>query len=151
MPAEFAELELGELGELGDTIAEFEGSPINVAGGIPGERAVVRIYRYRRRRKDIVSGIVSRVIEPSPHRVAPRCGYCGPCSGCQWQHIAYPVQLQFKREEIEAAGHYDSLRDVRLILPTPARLHQYYIATTPGSPSEWEASWVSRTGLRAGL
>lgn len=127
MPAEFAELELGELGELGDTIAEFEGMPINVAGGIPGERAVVRIYRYRRRRKDMVSGIVSRVIVPSPHRVVPRCGYCGPCSGCQWQHITYPVQLQFKREKIEdCLGNYDSLRET-MVLPTlPAPSEYYY-------------------------
>ena len=127
MPAEFAELELGELGELGDTIAEFEGRPINVAGGIPGERAVVRIYRYRRRRKDIVSGIVSRVIEPSPSRVAPRCGYCGPCSGCQWQHIAYPVQLEFKREKIESClAEYDSLRGTTVLPTLPAPSEYYY-------------------------
>ena len=72
MPAEFAELELGALGELGDTMAEFEGGTINVAGGIPGERAVVRIYRYRRRRKDVVSGIVSRFSKR--RRIAPRRG-----------------------------------------------------------------------------
>ena len=127
MPAEFAELELGELGELGDTIAEFEGRPINVAGGIPGERAVVRIYRYRRRRKDIVSGIVSRVIEPSSSRVAPRCGYCGPCSGCQWQHISYPVQLEFKREKIESClAEYDSLRGTTVLPTLPAPSEYYY-------------------------
>ena len=126
MPAEFAELELGELGELGDTIAEFEGSPINVAGGIPGERAVVRIYRYRRRRKDVVSGIVSRVIEPSPYRVAPRCGYCGPCSGCQWQHIDYSTQLEFKREKIASClGQYDTLSNVK-VLPTLQAPSGYY-------------------------
>ena len=127
MPAEFAELRLGELGELGDTIAEFEGRPINVAGGIPGERAVVRIYRYRRRRKDMISGIVSRVIEPSPNRVAPRCGYSGPCSGCQWQHIAYPVQLEYKRVKIESClGKYNSLGGTKALPTLPAPNNYYY-------------------------
>ncbi len=126
MPAEFAELELGALGELGDTMAEFEGNTINVAGGIPGERAVVRIYRYRRRRKDVVSGIVARVLESSPDRVVPRCGYCGPCSGCQWQHIAYPAQLRLKRETVEShLKRYDALSEVEVLptLPAPAKFY----------------------------
>ncbi len=125
-PAEFAELELGELGELGDTTAEFEGRAINVAGGIPGERALVRIYRYRRRRKDIVSGIVSRVLEASPNRVIPKCGYCGPCSGCQWQHVTYSAQLELKREAIQAClRRYDSLNEAK-VLSTLAAPSEYY-------------------------
>ena len=125
-PAEFAELQLGAIGELGDTTAEFEGRPINVAGGIPGERALVRIYRYRRRRKDVVSGIVTRVLEASVDRVAPRCGYCGPCSGCQWQHIAYQTQLRFKREAVEGClKRYDSLKGTK-VLPTLAAPSEYY-------------------------
>ena len=126
MPAEFVELELGELGELGDTTAEFEGRSINVAGGIPGELALVRIYRYRRRRKDMVSGIVSRVLVASPNRVTPKCGYCGPCSGCQWQHISYPTQLELKRETVEGClRRYDSLNGMK-VLPTLAAPSEYY-------------------------
>lgn len=126
-PPEFAELELGALGELGDTTAEFEGRTINVAGGIPGERALVRIYRYRRRRKDMVSGIVDRVLQASPDRVTPRCGYCGPCSGCQWQHIAYPTQLRFKRETIEEClSRYDSLDGAKVLPALPAPTEFYY-------------------------
>ncbi len=125
-PAEFAELELGEFGALGDTTAEFEGRAINIAGGIPGERALVRIYRYRRRRKDVVSGIVCRVLEPSPDRVTPKCGYCGPCSGCQWQHISYPAQLRLKRETIEGClSRYDSLSGAK-VLPALAAPGEYY-------------------------
>ena len=74
---EYAELLLGEMDELGDTTAEFEGKTINVAGGIPGERVIARIYRYRRRRQNKVSGIVDSVLIPSPDRVSPKCGYYG--------------------------------------------------------------------------
>ena len=109
--AETACLTLDRFGTLGDTVAEFEGREINVFGGIPGERVVCRIVRYRRRRKAVVSGIVTDVLEPSPHRVAPPCPYFGPCSGCQWQHIDYAHQLDLKREAVrQAVDEYDSLR-----------------------------------------
>ena len=107
---ETACLTLERFGTLGDTVAAFEGREINVFGGIPGEEAVCRIVRYRRRRKAVVSAIVTEVLEPSPHRVAAPCPYFGPCSGCQWQHIDYDHQLHLKREAVrQAVGEYGSL------------------------------------------
>ena len=107
---ETARLTLGEFGELGDTTAEFEGGWINVFGGISGEEVVCRIVRYRRRRKAVVSGVVTDVLRPSRHRVAPPCPYFGPCSGCQWQHIDYSYQLELKRGAVRRAiGEYGSL------------------------------------------
>ena len=74
-----------------------------------------------------MSGIVDRVLEASPDRVTPRCGYCGPCSGCQWQHIAYPTQLRFKRETIqECLSRYDSLDGVDVLPALPAPTEFYY-------------------------
>ena len=101
-PDGYATLTLDEMGPLGDTIAQFEGEPINVFGGIVGEEVVARIVRYRRRRKHYVSGIVTEVLEASPHRVAAPCPYFGPCTGCQWQHIDYGRQIEMKREVVEA-------------------------------------------------
>ena len=124
---EFAELTLGEMTALGDAAAEFEGETISVAGGIPGERVVARIHRYRRRRKRIVAAIVERVLEPSPLRAVPKCGYYGPCSGCQWQHIAYPAQLEFKRQSItRSLSGYDSLSETRVLPTMPAENRYYY-------------------------
>ena len=124
---EFGELLLGEMDEQGDTSAEFEGESINVAGGIPGERVIARIHRYRRRRKQRVSATVKTVVTPSPDRVTPKCGYYGACSGCQWQHIAYPAQLELKRQRIirEFAG-YESLSGVHVGDTLPAPTEYYY-------------------------
>ena len=117
---ETAELELRAMGPLGDTVADFEGQPINVFGGITGERVVARIYRYRRRKKNIVSAMVDSVLEPSTDRVATPCPYYGPCSGCQWQHIAYERQLKLKREAVEAQlRDYPALASVA-VSPTRA-------------------------------
>ena len=126
-PPEFAELALGEMNALGDATAEFEGETIAVAGGVPGERVVARVHRYRRRRKPVVAAIVERVLEPSPDRVVPKCGYCGPCSGCQWQHIDYPAQLELKRQTvIRSLRAYDSLAQVRVPPALPSERRYYY-------------------------
>lgn len=39
-----------------------------------------------------------RILEPSPHRVAPRCSHFGVCGGCHYQHVVYDEQLRLKRE-----------------------------------------------------
>ena len=100
---ELVELVLGDIGPSGDTTAEFEEGTIEVFGGIPGERVVARIHRYRKRRRQIVAAAVARVISASPHRVAPPCPYYGPCSGCQWQHIEYEHQLALKADSVRRA------------------------------------------------
>ena len=118
---ELATLNLEEMGPLGDTMAPFEDGRINVFGGIPGEKVVARIVRYRRKRRRHVSGIVTEVVDPSPYRVAPPCPYFGPCSGCQWQHIDYPHQLDLKRSAVRAEMEaYGSLRAVAVAAPEPA-------------------------------
>ena len=123
---EIAQLELTSWGSLGDTLAAFEDGTINVFGGIPGEQVEVRILRYRRRRQDHVSGIVTRVLTPSPHRVKAPCGYFGACTGCQWQHIAYEHQLELKRDRVsDNFSKYFQLQAVQIspTLPSPQLLN----------------------------
>ena len=118
---EYAELRLTSMGDLGDSIADFEDGTIQVFGGIVGELVRARIYRYKRRRKEMVSGMVSDVIDPSPHRVASPCSYFGFCSGCQWQHISYEHQLTLKRDIVRNAfNNYPSLSDVVISNTHPA-------------------------------
>ncbi len=118
---EHAELYLDRMGDLGDTLAELDGEPVNVFGGIVGERVLARIVRYRRRRKHYVSGIVTEVLDPSPHRVPPPCPFFGPCTGCQWQHIEYDHQLRLKRGIVsDHFKEYESLRDAEVAQPLAA-------------------------------
>lgn len=120
-PKEFAELRLTSMGTLGDTVAEFEDSTIQVFGGIVGELVKARIYRYKRRRKEMISGMVSEVIEPSPHRIQSPCAYFGFCSGCQWQHISYEHQLNLKRDILKNVfDEYPSLGEVSVSNTHPA-------------------------------
>ena len=119
---EIATLDLHAWGDLGDTLAHFEDSVINVFGGIPGERVNARIVRYRRRRRQHVSAIVTEVLAPSPHRISAPCPYFTACTGCQWQHISYDRQLQLKRDRVsEAFSEYDELRGTEIspTIPSP--------------------------------
>ncbi len=65
------------------------------------------------------------LVTPSPDRVAPNCPHFGQCGGCLFQDIAYPRQLELKRNflirELEAGGvEAGILRDlVGPIVPSP--------------------------------
>ena len=124
---EYARLALEGMEPMGDTRALYNGETVNVFGGIPGEEVVARIVRHRGRRRRNVSGIVTEVLTPSRHRVAPPCPYFGPCSGCQWQHIEYPHQLRLKQQAVEdQLRRYAALEGVSVspAVPSP-QLFEY--------------------------
>ena len=51
-------------------------------------------------KKNFARAKLLRVEKPSPERVEPECRYFGACGGCQYQHVAYPTQLQLKHKQI---------------------------------------------------
>lgn len=82
------------------------GSPERSDGGwvvmvpftLPGERVRARVYRNHR---NFSEADLLEVLTPSPHRVAAPCPLFGTCGGCQYQHLAYPEQLAWKRRQVE--------------------------------------------------
>ncbi len=79
----------------GDALGRHEGKVIFVPYAIPGEEALVEIVEDK---GSYARAQLVEILSPSPHRVDPPCPHFGPgkCGGCQWQHIAYPAQLEFK-------------------------------------------------------
>ena len=75
---------------------------------LPGETVEAEIVE---KRKGFSVARLSAVIEPSPRRTEPPCPYFGTCGGCQWQHIAYAAQVEFKeailRETLRRIGKLD--------------------------------------------
>jgi tRNA/tmRNA/rRNA uracil-C5-methylase (TrmA/RlmC/RlmD family) len=63
-----------------------------------------------------------KILQPSPDRVAPPCRYFGECGGCQYQHLAYPVQLRIKHKQacdlLQRIGGIDPAR-VDPVIPCP--------------------------------
>ena len=93
------ELILDGMVSSGECAASWNGEPATVFGGIPGERVLAELVRKQR---DRIAARVVEVLDPSPHRITPKCEYFWPCTGCQWQHISYEHQLELKQEWIAA-------------------------------------------------
>jgi 23S rRNA (uracil1939-C5)-methyltransferase/tRNA (uracil-5-)-methyltransferase len=70
---------------------------------LPGEKVRVRIYRNH---KNFSEADLLEVLTPSPHRIDPKCPLFGSCGGCQYQHLAYPEQLKWKRQQVEELLKY---------------------------------------------
>lgn len=104
------ELEITTLTNLGSGLGrvqiENRESKIEHSGGwvvmvpftLPGERVRARVFRNQ---KNFSEADVVEILTPSPARVAPRCPLYGRCGGCQYQHLAYPEQLNWKRRQVE--------------------------------------------------
>ena len=66
----------------------------------PGDRVRVRVVE---RKKRFGRAEILELIEPGPDRVEAPCSVFGRCGGCRWQHLAYPAQLEAKREILREA------------------------------------------------
>lgn len=84
----------------GKSVARLDGLVLFVRGAVPGDEAVVRIGRVKKR---YVEGQVVHIVRPSPLRTLPRCRYFGDCGGCKWQNVEYGAQLDAKRQSVQEA------------------------------------------------
>lgn len=92
-------LRMDDLSNQGVGVGRVNGWVVMVAGALPGELVRTRIFRNH---KNYSEGDLIEVIERSPDRVEPRCALFGVCGGCQYQHLAYEAQLDWKRRQIVA-------------------------------------------------
>jgi len=81
----------------GEGVARLDEFVVFVPFVIVGEEVEAEITDVK---KNFARARLVGVLRPSPHRVTPKCRYFGDCGGCQYQHIDYPTQLEFKRKQI---------------------------------------------------
>lgn len=93
-------LQLTTMAHGGRALGRRQGQVVFVPYAIPGETVEVEIVESGRH---WAQARLLKVLEPSPHRVAPPCPYFGPegCGGCQFQHIVYQAQVEFKRQVVQ--------------------------------------------------
>jgi 23S rRNA (uracil1939-C5)-methyltransferase len=104
------ELVVDKIAHGGPGVARVDGFVVFVRGGVPGDRILGRVYRKKR---GYAEAALLEVLEPSPDRTEPPCPYCGTCGGCQWQHIQYDAQLDYKRSHVkETVERIGGLQDV---------------------------------------
>ncbi|MCH7594181.1 MAG: class I SAM-dependent RNA methyltransferase [Chloroflexi bacterium] len=110
------------MNERGEMWSEYKGFRVLVEGGIEGESVTVEILR---RFPEHLGTRVVEVAEASSDRVQPECPYTAVCTGCQWQHVRYERQLQFKQAMVsDALASEASVKDARVLptLPSPLQL-----------------------------
>jgi 23S rRNA (uracil1939-C5)-methyltransferase len=96
-PGQVIPLEVHGLGHSGEGVGRYEGLTVFVPGGAPGDKLRARVSEVK---KNYARATLVNVVEPSPNRVVPPCPVVGECGGCQLQHIAYPAQLELKRQQV---------------------------------------------------
>lgn len=92
------ELDIVTLTNMGQGLGRLDGWVIMVPFALPGERVLVKVWRNH---ANFSEADLVRVLEPSPHRVEPRCPLFTRCGGCQYQTLAYAEQLVWKRRQVE--------------------------------------------------
>lgn len=104
----------------GDGVGRLDGMAIFVPYVALGETVEVELTELK---KNFGRAKLVRIVQPSPARVDPVCGYFGRCGGCQYQHIAYAAQLPMKRKQIadlmQRIGGFDGTL-VREVVPCPS-------------------------------
>lgn len=117
----------------GEGLTHQDGKALFAPFVLPGEQVDVEIFERTRK---LDRGRVTRVLEPSPNRVEPRCPHFGVCGGCDYQHISYDDQLELKEQILRETLH----RIGRIDWKGPIAIHR--------SPS-WEyrnrAQWKVRS------
>lgn len=81
-------------------ITHVAGKAVFVDGALPLEQ--VEFSPYKRKASYELANL-SRVVAPSPFRVAPRCEYFSVCGGCSMQHLDATAQTAVKQRVLEDA------------------------------------------------
>ncbi len=76
---------------------DAEGKVVFVDYALPEEK--VRFVPVMHR-KSYLFGSTIEVLEPSPHRVEPRCEVFGQCGGCVLQHLDPDKQIEYKQQQL---------------------------------------------------
>lgn len=113
------EVSITRLGSAGDGVGALsDGTPLFVAGGLPGE--TVRAEPTARR-GDGVSATLVEVLVASPDRVEPPCPHFGVCGGCAIQHMSLEAGVAWKRGRLDEALARGGFPDFPITIapPTP--------------------------------
>lgn len=94
---EIVELEIVALSNLGAGIAKPNDWVVFVPFTLPGEKIRAKVWRNEANcsHADLVE-----ILEPSPDRVDPKCRHFATCGGCQYQHLSYEKQLEWKTRQV---------------------------------------------------
>ncbi len=100
------------LGASGEGVGKLDGLTFFVEGALPDEEVLAEIIT---RKKNYAVARLVEVVKPSAERTEPFCPLYKDCGGCQLQHLSYPAQLKWKRQQVvDAAERIGKLAGVEI-------------------------------------
>jgi 23S rRNA (uracil1939-C5)-methyltransferase len=102
-------LQVESLDQEGRGVARRDGKAVFIEGALPGETVTCSVYQ---KKPTYEIATLTRVIEESASRVAPRCPHFGNCGGCSLQHFDARAQVAVKQRVLE-----DSLWHIGRVRP----------------------------------
>lgn len=93
-----------------------------VSDTTPGDSVEVEIVFVK---KSFAEARLLQVLNASTNRIEPPCPVAGVCGGCNWQHLKYETQLEWKRELVRESlrkfSGFDVSEDSRVstVVPSP--------------------------------
>jgi 23S rRNA (uracil1939-C5)-methyltransferase len=94
---EYIDVEFEDLTHDGAGVAKVEGYPIFVAGGLPSEKAKIKVIKVN---KGYAIGRMIELLERSHFRVEISRDESHKYGGCQLHHINYEGQLKYKENQV---------------------------------------------------
>ncbi|MGL5080577.1 MAG: 23S rRNA (uracil(1939)-C(5))-methyltransferase RlmD [Microcoleaceae cyanobacterium] len=125
------ELLVTDLSDEGNGVGRYQDRVVFVPDTVPGDRILVKLIQVK---PQFAVARLEELLEPSEHRIRPRCIVADKCGGCQWQSVDYDYQLVAKQNQVMQAlerigGFQHPVIDP--ILPSPASLGYRNKATYP--------------------
>jgi len=91
------DLTITDLNHEGAGVGRWQNRVVFVPETVVGDRLQARLVHVK---PTYAHGKLYQLLEPSPHRIRPRCIVADKCGGCQWQHIDYAFQQDTKRNQV---------------------------------------------------
>ena len=91
------ELKINALNTNAQGVGRMENFTVFVEGALPGEVVKAKITEVK---KNYAIGEAQELLKHAESRVEPPCPAYAECGGCQLQHLAYPEQLKWKRQQV---------------------------------------------------
>jgi 23S rRNA (uracil1939-C5)-methyltransferase len=108
----------------GAGLARVNGKTCFINGVLPGESVRARVDEDR---KQYLKATLKDILDVSPARKVPACPLAGICGGCQWQHIAYAQQLEYKASTVnDCLARIGKLHDCEVSYPVASPLQIRY-------------------------
>lgn len=123
------ELEITSLTNQGQGVGRHDGWVVMIPFVIPGERVRARVYRNH---ANYSEADPVEILTPSPDRIEPVCPLFTECGGCQYQHLDYARQLEWKSRQVAELFQRMAGMEVPVqpALPSPLTYH-YRSKITP--------------------